>query len=147
MSLQRRRERYVIMHMWKILHGLTSNDLQVQLTVNPRLGNLAKVPSFRKKISAAHQTLYEASFSLMGPKLWNCLPTQIRAISKYDSFKHQMTAFMLSVPDKSPIRASLHRIPTLYWIGVTINKHMLSGVVSNSDGLSSFDEADQRYQR
>ena len=46
MSLQRCRERYVIMHMWKILHALTSNDLQVQFTVNPRLGNLAKVPSF-----------------------------------------------------------------------------------------------------
>ena len=104
MSLQRRRERYMIMHMWKILHGLTSNDLQVQLTVNPRLGNLAKVPSFRKKISAAHQTLYETSFSVMGPKLWNCLPTQIRAVSKHDNFKRQMTAFMLSVPDKPPIR-------------------------------------------
>ena len=36
MSLQRRRQRYMIMHMWKILHGLTSNDLQVQFTVNPR---------------------------------------------------------------------------------------------------------------
>ena len=104
MSLQRRKERYMIMHMWKILHGLTSNDLQLQFTVNPRLGNLAKVPSFRKKISAAHQTLYETSFSVMGPKLWNCLPTQIRAISKHDSFKRQMTAFMLSVPDKPPIR-------------------------------------------
>ena len=104
MSLQRRRERYVIMHMWKILHGLTCNDLQVQLTVNPRLGNLTKVPSFRKKISTAHQTLYETSFSVMGPTLWNCLPTQIRAISKHDSFKRQMTAFMLSVPDKPPIR-------------------------------------------
>ena len=104
MSLQRRREHYVIMHMWKILHGLTSNDLQVQFTVNPRLGNLAKVPSFRKKISAADQTPYEISFSVMGHKLWNCLPTQIRAISEHDSFKHQMTAFMLSVPDKPPIR-------------------------------------------
>ena len=98
MSLQRRRERYVIMHMWTILHGLTSNDLQVQFTVNPRLGNLAKVPSFRKKISAAHQTLHETSFSVMGHTLWNCLPT------KRDSFKRQMTAFMLSVPDKPPIR-------------------------------------------
>ena len=104
MSLQRRRECYVIMHMWKILHDLTSNDLQVQFTVNPRLGNLSKVPSFRKKISAAHQTLYETSFSVMGPKLWNRLPTQIRAVSKYDSFKRQMAAFMLSVPDKPPIR-------------------------------------------
>ena len=49
MSLQRRRERYVIMHMWKILHGLTSNDLQVQFTVNPRLGNPAKFHLFERK--------------------------------------------------------------------------------------------------
>ena len=104
MSLQKRRERSMIMHMWKILHGLTSNHLQVPFTVNPRLDNLAKVPSFRKKISAAHQTQHETSFSVMGPKLWNCLPTQIRAVSKHDSFKRQMTAFMLSVPDKPPIR-------------------------------------------
>ena len=86
MSLQRRRERYVFMHMWKILHGLTSNDLQVQFTENPRLGNLAKVPSFRKKISAAHQTLYETSFSVMGPKLWNCRehsPKAQQANTKY----------------------------------------------------------------
>ena len=45
MSLQRRRERYIVMHMWKILHGFTSNDLEVQSTVNPRLGTLAKVPA------------------------------------------------------------------------------------------------------
>ena len=136
----------MIMHMWKILHGLTSNDLQMQFTANLRLGNLAKVPSFRKKFSAAHQTLYEISFTVMGTKLWNCLPTKMRAAYKHDSFKRQMTAFMFSVPDKPPIRASLHRIPTLYWIGETIEKlsGLLSGIVSNSDGLSSFDEADQR---
>ena len=144
MSLQTRRERYVIMHMWKILHGLTSNDLQVQFTVNPRLGNLAKVPSYRKKISAAHQTLYETSFSVMGPKLWNCLPTQIRAVSKHDSFKRQIRRSCFLCRTNRQFGASLHRIPTLYWIGVTIEKRLLSVVVSNSNGLSSFDEADQR---
>ena len=104
MSLQRRRERYIVMHMWKILHGLTSNDLEVQFTVNPRLGTLAKVPAVRTKSSAAHQTLYETSFSVMGPRLWNCIPWHIRAVSKHDGFKHHMTAFMLSLPDKPPIR-------------------------------------------
>ena len=92
------------MHMWKILHGLTSNDLEVQFTVNPRLGTLAKVPAVRTKSSAAHQTLYETSFSVMGPRLWNCIPWHLRAVSKHDGFKHHMTAFMLSLPDKPPIR-------------------------------------------
>ena len=104
MSLQRRRERYIVMHMWKILHGFTSNDLEVQFTVNPRLGTLAKVPAVRTKSSAAHQTLYETSFGVMGPRLWNCIPSHIRAVSKHDGFKHHMTAFMLFLPDKPPIR-------------------------------------------
>ena len=30
-SLQRRRERYIIIHVWKILNGLTQNDLGVSL--------------------------------------------------------------------------------------------------------------------
>ncbi len=39
------------------------------------------------------------------------------------------------------------RTPTRFLIGAVIEKHLLSGVVSKSDGLSSFGEADQRYQR
>ena len=37
MSLQRRRERFIILHMWKILHGKTSNDLNVLFVLRPRL--------------------------------------------------------------------------------------------------------------
>ena len=122
MSLQRRRERYVIMHMWKILHGLTSNDLQVQFTVNPRLGNLAKVPSFLKKLSAAHQTLYETS-------LWalSCgtvyLPKYVQPPNMIaSSAKRQRSCFLCRT--NRQFGASLHRIPTLYWIGVTIEKRL-----------------------
>jgi len=143
MSLQRRRERYIVMHMWKILHGLTSNDLEVQFTVNPRLGTLAKVPAVRTKSSAAHQTLYETSFSVMGPRLWNCIPWHIRAVSKHDGSNciiWRRSCFPCRINRQSG--ASHHRTPILYWTGVTIEMHLLSGVVSNSDGLSSFDEAD-----
>ena len=45
MSLQRRRERFIILHMWKILNMHTSNDINVQFVSRPRLGNLAIVPS------------------------------------------------------------------------------------------------------
>ena len=105
MSLQRRRERYIVLNMWKILNGLTSNDLQVHFKENPRLGIQAKVPSMKKSSSAAHQTLFESSFSVMGPRLWNCIPPDLRKISTLDSFKHHLTDFLLSVPDKPPIRS------------------------------------------
>ena len=44
MSLQRRRERYVIVHMWKILHCICPNDLQIEFRPPSRLGQKAKVP-------------------------------------------------------------------------------------------------------
>ena len=81
MSLQRRRERFVIMHMFKILHGLTSNDLNIEFVSRPRLGNIAKIHQINKLSSAANVTLYENSFGVLGPKLWNSIPYKINAIT------------------------------------------------------------------
>ena len=50
MSLQRRRERYIILHMWKILNKSTSNDLNIQFNQRHRLGIQAIVPPIRKKV-------------------------------------------------------------------------------------------------
>ena len=44
MSLQRRRERYMILHMWKVLNEKTSNDLNIQFVSRVRLGNVAVIP-------------------------------------------------------------------------------------------------------
>ena len=55
-----------------------------------------------------------------------------------------LTEFMLSVPDKPPIRGFTELpIPILSSIGGTIEKHLLSGVVSKSDSLSSLDKEEQ----
>ena len=35
LSLQRRRERYIILHMWKILNAKTSNDLSIEFVFQP----------------------------------------------------------------------------------------------------------------
>ena len=43
-SLQRRRERFTILHMWKILHGVTSNDVKVNFQPKSRTGIKAVVP-------------------------------------------------------------------------------------------------------
>ena len=104
MSLQRRRERYIIVHMWKIRRGLTSNDLDIQFIDNDRLGPRAFLPPLFKGSSTAHQSLRDNSFRVMGPKLWNCLPKRIRLLETLETFKTQLTNFLLSIPDKPPIR-------------------------------------------
>ena len=64
MSLQRRRERYVILHMWKILNKLTSNDLNIFFFDSPRHGTLARIPPLVVNSSQKAQTLYDYSFAM-----------------------------------------------------------------------------------
>ena len=104
MSLQRRRERFIIMYMWKILHHYTSNDINVQFVSRPRLGNLTVVPSAYKYSSAANQSLYDNSFAVTGPKLWNVIPYHLNSISDKEHFKSLLTQFLLSIPDTPPVR-------------------------------------------
>ena len=104
MSLQRRRERFILMHMWKILYLHTSNDINVQFVSRPRFGNLAIIPSACRNSSAANQSLYDSSFAVTGPKLWNAMPYHLNSISDKDHFKSQLTQFLLSLPDTPPIR-------------------------------------------
>ena len=103
-SLQKRRERFILLHMWKILHGQTSNDPSVQLVSRPRLGTLAIILSKSRTSSAANQTLFDNSFAVQGPKLWNAMTQNLNNIQNLEHFKDQLTKFLLSFPDMPPIR-------------------------------------------
>ena len=62
-SLQRRRERYILISMWKILNGLAPNSINVKWCHNDRLGIRAILPTIpisRSKLS----TLKVRSLSL-----------------------------------------------------------------------------------
>ena len=104
MSLQRRRERFILLHMWKILNGKTSNDLNIKFVSRPRLGNLAVIPPKKRSSSAANQNLFDQSFAVQGPVLWNTMPHQLNTIQDLEHFKSKLTKFMLSIPDKPPIK-------------------------------------------
>ena len=94
-----RRERFILLHnnMWKILHHHTSNDINVQFVSRPRFGNLAVIPSACRHSSAANQSLYDNSFAVIGPKLWNAMPYHLNCIGDREHFKSQLIQFMLSV--------------------------------------------------
>ena len=98
MSLQRRRERFCIIYMWKILNCNAPNDISVNWSHSPRLGFKAVVPrmSRNRKISS----ILEASFCVNGAQLWNTLPKAINSEAVFHSFKRQLDDYLLSFPDE-----------------------------------------------
>ena len=104
-SLQRRRERYIIIHTWKILNNLTNNDVGITFQDTgslTRMGIVANVPPLPRSIPARAVTLYENSFAVRAPKLWNCLPKPVKAAKTLDAFKSTLGSFTDQIPDLPP---------------------------------------------
>ena len=103
MSLQRRRERYIIIQMWKILNEVCPNDVGVEFRAESRFGVQAVVPSLVRRSSQANQSLYDRSFAVVGPKLWNLLPANISVLSSASQFKTRLTQYLVGLPDEPPV--------------------------------------------
>ena len=69
MSLQRRRERYVVLIMWKILHKVIPNCCNIKFEMTSRNGIIAAIPPLAKSSTLSNQTLYDRSFAGKGSKL------------------------------------------------------------------------------
>ena len=102
MSLQRRRERDLILHTWKLLNNKTSNDLNISFHFNDRLGFRANLPKLYGTNHKA-RSLYHASFATKGPLLWNVLPKELNCITNFFTFKTNLDQFLKVVPDLPPV--------------------------------------------
>ena len=104
MSLQRRRERYKIIHVWKIHKGIAPNDLSLRFYEHIRLGTRCCVPPLRKSAPSYAKSIYENSFAVTGPKLWNILPRSVTCAQSLESFKSLLTSHIMSTyPDLPPV--------------------------------------------
>ena len=103
MSLQRRREMLIILHMFKILHSMVPNDLKISFHFQSRRGIRAITPSLKKKASKKSQSRYDSSFVVVGTKLWNTLPKSLTDICNLSQFKTNLKLHLKSVPDEPPI--------------------------------------------
>ena len=103
MSLQRRRERYMILQIYKILHGICPKDLNIQFPPPFRLGVKAIIPNPNGAASQRHQTLYDKPFAVLGPRLWNTIPTELTQVGLRQQFKNSLTNYLLLIPDKPPV--------------------------------------------
>ena len=104
MSLQRRRERYVILHMWKIWQGAVPNDLDIQFYDHTRLGTRCKIPAIKRNSTTLSRSIYDHSFAVRGTKLWNAIPKNIKCAPSFEVFKSKLTSHLMSIiPDLPPV--------------------------------------------
>ena len=103
MSLQRRRERYCVIQVFKILHSLSPNDIGLEFIQTKRRGLCCKVPPLVKGSKQKIQKIYEDSFRVTGAKLWNQVPNLIRQKTSLDSFKAALTKYLLLLQDHPPV--------------------------------------------
>ena len=102
-SLQRRRERYILICMWKILHGEMPNP-NIGFRPPSRLGIQAIVPSLSLNMSGftVNQSIYDSSFAVIGPKLWNALPGSLTTVESASKFQSQLTRMLYNLDDMPP---------------------------------------------
>ena len=102
MSLQRRRDRYAVLTMHKTYRKLIPNETGINFKRTYREGVKADEPNVSRVKSKHIKTLYSSSFGSIGPKLWNCLPGDLREIEDPDLFKCKLDLLLRNIPDRPP---------------------------------------------
>ena len=104
-SLERRRDRYTIIYVWKVINNQVPNSMNedyiIKIKYTPRHGRKYVIPALVRGIAARIGTLEEDSFALRGPRMFNCISGELRNCKgTVESFKKNLDKFLAGVPDK-----------------------------------------------
>ena len=102
LSLQRRRERYSIIHAWKILHGIAPNDVNMEFYTSHRHGVLATLPPLNHSVQSSVSSGYEGTFRVRAAKLWNTLPKDVKSAKTLETLKIRLAKHLDTIPDLPP---------------------------------------------
>ena len=104
-SLQRRRERYISLYVWKVLEGIVP-DFGVSAAVSGRRGRSCVVPHVRPSAPTRIQNLRFSSLAISGPRLFNALPAHIRDMKEcsVDVFKRALDKYLTTIPDEPRVK-------------------------------------------
>ena len=123
-SQERRRERYLIILVWKIAMGLVQGYSSIQFIHSPRRGWTAVPKPVLQSTPAKVRRAREASLTVKGVALFNLCPQGLRDLASdhQDMFKDNLDAWLFDIPDQPSIpgcyRAAssnslLHQVPSL----------------------------------
>ena len=101
-SLERRRERYAILYIHKILTGRTINNLNICFTIHKRRGRICSIENVNPRSTTRIKTLKETAFATRGPLLFNALPKHLRDLDEVDpeKFKNHLDKYLRTIPDQ-----------------------------------------------
>ena len=111
-SLERRRERYRIIYIWRMLErqvpNITTSDGsqdKVSAKWHPRRGRECIVARVNRNAPSHIQKLRYASLPVHGQQLFNTLPAELRNITgcTVDSFKRRLDRYLNTIPDEPQI--------------------------------------------
>ena len=108
-SLERRRERYMIISAWQQIEGITENILGLKArTIGRSRRIVSTVIPFGikgKKIKQKNRTLIHHSTARRMERLFNVLPSNIREITgkTTETFKKHIDKWLISIPDTPTI--------------------------------------------
>ena len=112
-SQERRRERYMIIYIWRILEDQVPNICdKVKLKSHrhgaeeTRTGRLCEIPPLNRSCHKHVQNLREASMPVRGQKLFNYLPKHLREMTgcSKDTFKAALDQYLTTLPDEPQIQ-------------------------------------------
>ena len=103
-SLERRRERYRIIYVWKIMEGLVPNlnKNPIRHTISLRNGRKCLLPSTSSRVPRRMQSFRDGTLSVNGARLFNVLPVKLRNMRgvSISVFKNELDKFLNTVPDE-----------------------------------------------
>ena len=97
MSLQRRRERYTIIHTWKMYNEVAPNSTNTRFYMND------EVPSLFSGARGTVKTKFFDSFAIKAARLWNTLPKKVNTADDLDQFKNLLGRWLDQFPDCPPV--------------------------------------------
>ena len=101
-SMQRRRERFQAIYMFKIAQGLVPNNMNFQFYTTSRGGQMCRYPNMIGVMPSHFSTVLKNYFSYTGPVIFNKLPANLKEAESLECFKRQLDNYLKKVPDLPP---------------------------------------------
>ena len=103
-SIERRRERFIIIYMYKILQNLVPNP-GIVFRHSARNGTMAVIPFNPHSLPGLIRNMKYNHFNFTGPGLFNILPIDLRNFEPngeniVDAFKNRLDLFLSTIPDQ-----------------------------------------------
>ena len=101
-SAERRRDRYMILYLFKIIHGRVPNP-GISHKYSQRRGKIIITPPVKSSKPTAAATLYHNSFNRRASRIFNSLPRNIRNLPSDTSpelIKKKLDEFLITIPDE-----------------------------------------------